>query len=42
MNIASDLMVINVKINSLTHKIINIKKLKVMDDFHRNLIINAF
>ena len=32
-------MVIKMKINDLTHKIINFEKRNVMDDFNRNLII---
>ena len=34
-------MVINKKINGLTHTITNIKKRKVMDDLRMNLIING-
>ena len=41
MSITTGLMAINVIMNGLTHKIINSKKGKVMDDFNRNLIING-
>ena len=34
-------MAIIMNINGLTHKTINFKKRKVMDDFNRNLIING-
>ena len=40
MAITTELMVIIMKINGLTHKIISFKKQKVMDDFNKNLIIN--
>ena len=41
MAITTELMVIYMKINGLTHKIINFKNRKVMDDFNSNLIING-
>ena len=39
MAITTEIMVI-MKINGLTHKIINFKKRKVMDHFYRNVIAN--
>ena len=39
MAIITELMVINIKIDGLTHYIINFKKQKVMNDFNRNLTI---
>ena len=41
MAITAELMAIMMNINDLTHKTINSKKRKVMDDFNRNLIING-
>ena len=41
MAIITELMVMIMKIIDLTHKTINFKKQKVMDDFNRNLIING-
>ena len=41
MAITTELMAIIMNINDLTHKTINFKKRKVMDDFDRNLIING-
>ena len=41
MAITAESMVIIMNINGLTHKTINFKKRKVMDDFNRNLIING-
>ena len=41
MAITAELMAILMNINDLTHKTINSKKRKVMDDFNRNLIING-
>ena len=41
MAITAELMAIIMNINGLTHKTINFKKRKVMDDFNRNLIING-
>ena len=38
MAISSELMTINMKINGLTHQIINFKKQKVMDYFKKFLI----
>ena len=37
----AELMAIIMNINDRTHKTINFKKRKVMDDFNRNLIING-
>ena len=39
MAISTELMVINMKINGLTHKIIYLKKQKVIDALNSNLII---
>ena len=41
MAITSELMAILMNINDQTHRTINFKKRKVMDDFYRNLIING-
>ena len=41
MIISTEIMVINVISNGLTHNTINFKKRKVMDDLTRNFIINA-
>ena len=41
MAITAELMAIIMNINDRTHKTINFKKRKVMDDFNRNLIING-
>ena len=41
MAITAELMAIIMNINDQTHKTINFKKRKVMDDFNRNLIING-
>ena len=41
MAVTAELMAIIMNINGLTHKTINFKKRKVMDDFNRNLIING-
>ena len=41
MAITTELMVNNMKNNGLTHKAINFKKRKVMDDFYRNLVISG-
>ena len=41
MAITTELMAIIMNIDDLTHKTINFKKRKVMDDFNRNLIING-
>ena len=41
MAVTAELMAIIMNINDRTHKTINFKKRKVMDDFNRNLIING-
>ena len=41
MAVTAELMAIIMNINDQTHKTINFKKRKVMDDFNRNLIING-
>ena len=41
MAIIAGLMAIIMNFNDRTHKTINFKKQKVMDDFNRNLIING-
>ena len=41
MAVTAELMAIIMNINDRTHKTINFKKLKVMDDINRNLIING-
>ena len=41
MAITTEIMVIIMDINDITHKTINFKKRKVMDDFNRNLIITG-
>ena len=41
MAITAELMAIIMNINDQTHRTINFKKRKVMDDFNRNLIING-
>ena len=38
---SAEFMAIIMNINDRTHKTINFKKRKVMDDFNRNLIING-
>ena len=39
--LTAELMAIIMNIKDRTHKTINFKKRKVMDDFNRNLIING-
>ena len=41
MAVTAELMAIIMNINDRTHKTINFKKRKVMDDFNRNLITNG-